>query len=133
MVLEPARGQVTSPLKSRKGDPAATSGATPAAEPTIRGRVRSYCQLPVVGLLLDDVAVIQAADQDRVICWEARVTRLAHVGIHVGTFEKRAIVERDRLAPDRAWSDTVEPCKVSRSAGLERGDGIGLELRDGVG
>jgi hypothetical protein len=84
-------------------------------------------------LLPDDVAVIQAADQGRVVRGKARVARLAHVGIHVSVLEKRAVVESDCLAPDPARTDAVEAREEAGAASLERGDGIGLELRNRVG
>jgi hypothetical protein len=58
---------------------------------------------------------------------------LAHVGIQGAAREERPVVECDRLAPDPARTDAVEAREETGAASLERRDGIGLELRDGVG
>src|SRR5262245_39622437 len=89
------------------------------------GRASSSCELGHTRCVLhpDDVAVIQAADQRRVVRREARVTQLAHVGIHAGAREEGAVVERDGLAPDPARTDTVETREEAGAASLERSDG----------
>ena len=83
-----------------------------------------------VGLAADDVAVIQASDERGVVGREALVTGSAHVGIHVRAGEQRPVVQRDRLAPDVGGADAIEPREVAGTAGLERRDGVGLELGD---
>ena len=84
-------------------------------------------------LLADDIAVIQTAHQRSVVGGKTRVTGLAHVGVHVGALQERAVVERDGFAPDPQRANAVEAREKAGAARLERRDGVGLETRQRPG